>query len=1211
MTTLAGETASTPFYPFEFVMSLRLLPLALLFVWLFAAVPPAHARTCTWTGEGDGVFWSDPENWNDLSGDPCEPGAGDTAILNGVVELTGDRTVGELQVGGTLTIDQGVVLTVNVLLLDAGRIGGDGEVDIGQEADFSGGTISVAFTLPPNSNNTCAARLRLGSGNTFTNNGILSGSCFIDMEAGTTIDNYGVIETGVSITVVGALDNGVEEVTPYPVVNNKLGATMQVGTGAIFNNEGTVELPPNRGAEFTGGGTSSGTFIVPAETSPNGGRNNARLEFGERFGVTSHDLTGATIQGGGTVGFQKLRSPLTLTNVTYDLSGAPEARTRIDGADVTFPGSMTFGGLGEGLNLNDEDGRPGKLTIDHDISVRELRMNSVSGAIAELGGTGALTVTTFLDIDGVIRQKAVIFDAGVVQTGDNIARIDNLDLAAGATVVNEGALGGETTGADRIRMGAGSSWTNNGTLRMKTGRTGEGIDTLGTPSTRPTFTNNGLLQFIDDGIDAGLLGVDLDNAGTFRLGYGVGTVDNPRVRRGAVNATGGFINRSGAEIVGTGILTWTNAAQITNNGRVAPGQPVDKTGILEISDFTMGASATLDLDIVGGAAADEDEVRATGAIALDGALNVTLDDAPLGTYTLIGDISSFTDQQISGTFAQNSVAPSGYATSLAYNENGTNDSVTLDITATPYPLLDASPLDIDFFDAEVRDVETVEVENIGSGTLTLSGATLSGSDAARFAVVQPSFPVDLGTGQTVDVAVQVVGPETSAGVSAQLDIAHNGDADGAATAAVPIAADQIDNPNYGQAAGYFFANSTFFSDDAPSQPTFDWVDISDSGTDRIGSLSDDSVVGPFSLGFTFRFFGQDVTQYWISSNGWIAFVDPAGEDESSNGRIPDADAPNGIVAWFWDDLNPAETAVTDRHLYTQTTTVDGRDAHVITFERYPEYSADADGWITGQVVLRAGPDATTNGAIKLQYKEHGASIDLEGATVGIENADGSSGLQYRYDARGGPLFGSPLAVQIGPDAAALPVELASFEGRTTGQGVRLAWQTASETGNAGFEVQRRAFSAAWRKIGYRQSQAESGTTDQAQRYRFVDRRVPFGVEQLAYRLRQVDLDGTVTLSSPITVERGAPDALQLLPPYPNPARSRATVRVTVPERAAGGEVRVHLHDMLGRQVRTVRAIAEAGRHEMVVDVRGLASGTYVLRLSVGGDARTHKLTVVR
>ncbi|MEF8939742.1 MAG: T9SS type A sorting domain-containing protein [Salinivenus sp.] len=1182
------------------------LAIFVFFGVVLGAASPASARTCTWTGQGDGVFWSDENNWDDASGDPCEPGAGDTAIINGSVELASGRTVNELQLAGTLTIDGGATLIVNYLFLDSGSIGGDGDAEVDQEANFSGGTISVAITLPSDSNNSCGTRLRIGEGNTFTNNGTLSGSCFIDMEAGTTIDNYGVIEAGVSISVVGALDNGQEEVTPYPVVNNKPGATMQTGADAIFNNEGTVDLQPNGAAEFSGGGTSSGTFIVPAETSPNDGFDNARLRFGERFGITPHDLTGATIQGGGTVTFDKLRSPLNLTNVTYDLSGAPEALTRINGADVTFPGSMTLGGLGEELYLFEEEGRPGILTVDHDVSVRELRMDSPSGAVAELGGSGTLTVTTFLDLDGLIRQKAVTFGPGVVPTGSNIARIDNLDLADGATVVNEGVIGAETFGADRIRMGAGTSWANDGTLRMKTGTAGEGIDTLGTPSSRPTFTNNGLLQFIDDGTTAGVLGVDLDNAGTFRLGYGVGTVDNPQVRRGVVNVTGGFTNQPGAEIAGTGFLGWANAAQVTNDGRVAPGHSVDPTGILEISNFVMDASATLDLDLVGGAAADEDELRATGTIALDGTLNVTLDDVPLDTYTLVGDNSSFTEEQISDTFAQANIAPNGYTTSLNYNENGTNDSVTLDVTGTPYPLLSAVPADLDFRDAEVGTVETVEIENVGSGTLTLSGATLSGSDATRFDVAQPSFPVDLSTGQTVEVAVQVVGPETSGSVTAQVDLAHNGDADGTATTAIPLAADQITNPNFGEQAGYFFANSTFFADDAPSRPAFDWIDLSGTGTDRIGSLPDDGVIGPFNLGFSFRFFGQDYTQYWISSNGWITFTDPGSEDASSNETIPTGDAPNALVAWFWDDLDPSDSDVSGRHLYTQTTTVNGTDAHVITFERYPEYNADADGWITGQVVLLAGPDATTNGAIKLQYKEHGASIDLEGATVGIEDAAGGSGLEYRYDARGGPLFGSPLAVQIGPDATALPVELAGFEAAQATAGVQLRWQTASETNNSGFAVERRADDGAFAEIGFVDG---AGTTAAPRRYRFIDRAVPFAAEALTYRLRQVDADGSATYGPEVRVRLDDPDRLALRGNAPNPFARRTTLRYTLPRAA---DVHLSVYDALGRRVATLAEGRQpAGRKERVFDAGRLPSGLYLVRLQADDHVVTRRVTVVR
>jgi hypothetical protein len=37
----------------------------------------------------------------------------------------------------------------------------------------------------------------------------------------------------------------------------------------------------------------------------------------------------------------------------------------------------------------------------------------------------------------------------------------------------------------------------------------------------------------------------------------------------------------------------------------------------------------------------------------------------------------------------------------------------------------------------------------------------------------------------------------------------------------------------------------------------------------------------------------------------------------------------------------------------------------------------------------------------------------------------------------------------------------------------------------------------------------------------------------------------------------------------------------------------------------------AGRHETALDVSGLPSGMYLLRLEAGGEAVTRKLTVVR
>ncbi|MFN3428310.1 MAG: hypothetical protein ACK41G_12165, partial [Candidatus Thermochlorobacter sp.] len=71
----------------------------------------------------------------------------------------------------------------------------------------------------------------------------------------------------------------------------------------------------------------------------------------------------------------------------------------------------------------------------------------------------------------------------------------------------------------------------------------------------------------------------------------------------------------------------------------------------------------------------------------------------------------------------------------------------------------------------------------------------------------------------------------------------------------------------------------------------------------------------------------------------------------------------------------------------------------------------------------------------------------------------------------------------------LPVELVAFTGQKVAQGVELAWRTASEQNNAGFEVQRRsekrgASNAEWQVLGFVRG---NGTTTEAQSYSFLDR----------------------------------------------------------------------------------------------------------------------------
>jgi hypothetical protein len=194
----------------------------------------------------------------------------------------------------------------------------------------------------------------------------------------------------------------------------------------------------------------------------------------------------------------------------------------------------------------------------------------------------------------------------------------------------------------------------------------------------------------------------------------------------------------------------------------------------------------------------------------------------------------------------------------------------------------------------------------------------------------------------------------------------------------------------------------------------------------------------------------------------------------------------------------------------------------------------------------------------------------------------------------------------------LPVELAQFTVRRDEETALVQWRTATETNNAGFEVQHRGPGAEdYAEAGYVESKADGGTTTQPTSYRYEVTDLNPGTHQ--FRLRQVDTDGTAHLSEPVSLTVGMEQSLRLTGPSPNPVRTSTQIRFGV---QGSAPATVELYNVLGQRVATLYDGTPAPGEMQTVrlgsqELAGVPSGVYFVRLDADGASRTRRLTVVR
>jgi len=167
--------------------------------------------------------------------------------------------------------------------------------------------------------------------------------------------------------------------------------------------------------------------------------------------------------------------------------------------------------------------------------------------------------------------------------------------------------------------------------------------------------------------------------------------------------------------------------------------------------------------------------------------------------------------------------------------------------------------------------------------------------------------------------------------------------------------------------------------DSDNDIKFKWIDISKTGN-NVDKLSDDNVIGPYSIGFQFPYFDKKYQTFYISSNGYITIGDSTNKTKWTNRKIPDSDTPNNMVAWFWDDLRPGKNT----QVYYQTI----ENKLIIQFNHFERYADKGD--ITAEIILHS------DGSILMQYKRID-EVKINSCSIGIENEDGTNGLGVLFN----------------------------------------------------------------------------------------------------------------------------------------------------------------------------------------------------------------------
>lgn len=164
-----------------------------------------------------------------------------------------------------------------------------------------------------------------------------------------------------------------------------------------------------------------------------------------------------------------------------------------------------------------------------------------------------------------------------------------------------------------------------------------------------------------------------------------------------------------------------------------------------------------------------------------------------------------------------------------------------------------------------------------------------------------------------------------------------------------------------------------------SEP-YSWV--SHTGMTKL-TLTDNGVSAAQNIPFSFPFYGVAQNSIRISANGLLGFS-ADGLSSGGNVSLPSANAPNGIIAPFWEDLNPSNPVA---GVYVGTVGSAPNRRFVATWLNVPRVANGA--LMSFQAILEEA-----SGEMVFQYRTTDGG---RSATIGVENYAADIGAQYLFN----------------------------------------------------------------------------------------------------------------------------------------------------------------------------------------------------------------------